>query len=78
MRALIGVLTAALGAVFGWAGYALMDPSRAGLSALPAQVARLPFERGFWAVALLALGAATVLKALPHPPWANRRRVRKR
>ena len=72
-RALVGAATAALGAAIGWAGYALLDPQGAGVSALPLEIARLPFEREFWAILLMLLGAATLLKALPRPPWTQRR-----
>ncbi len=75
-RMFTGVATAALGAASGWAGYALLSPKNAGLGALPPEVAFLPFDRAFWAVALILLGAAFVLHALPHPPWARRLRSR--
>jgi hypothetical protein len=74
LRGLVGLLTAAIGAAIAWAGYALIAPERAGLKALPSAVALLPFDRRFWALALLLLGASTMLHALPHPFWTRGRR----
>jgi hypothetical protein len=71
LKGLIGLFTASVGVGIGWAGYALHDPVRAGLKALPPQVVWLPFDRGFWSLALMLLGAATVLKALPQPFWTK-------
>ncbi len=71
LRGLVGFITAAIGAGIGWTGYALMDPVKAGLKVLPPQVEHLPFDRMFWAAALMLLGAATILKALPHPFWTK-------
>jgi len=75
-RLLVGLITAVIGAGFAWAGYALMAPQKAGLKMLPAAVNMLPFDRMFWAIALMGLGGATLLHALPHPFWtkSNRRR----
>jgi hypothetical protein len=75
-RAATGLATLIVGLALAWAGCALIAPGRVGLSALPPPVTALPFDRRFWATLLLLLGAATMLHALPPPPWTARPRSR--
>ncbi len=74
LRALIGLVTAVIGSGIVWAGYALLAPQKVGLKTLPSEVNLLPFDRAFWAVALMLLGGAALLHALPHPFWTKSKR----
>ena len=76
LRLLVGLVEILIGAAAVLASYALVRPRAVGLSGPPSALSHLPFDLGFWALALLLFGTAMVLHALPPPPWAAHRRTK--
>lgn len=67
----LGLLFAVIGLVISagiaWAGVALWSPQLLGIETLPEIVSKLPFERRWWAVAMMLLGVAGIASVFPSP-----------